>query len=540
MAAREPDLSGEALIARLQDAALYPHPVDGFTILQTHISWLLLTGAYVYKIKKPLDLGFLDFSTLDKRRHYCYEELRLNRRTAPAIYLDVVCVTGSARSLSLDGSGMPIEYAVKMRQFPQQARLDRVLERGELLPEHMDDLAQRLVEFHAAAASAGERSSFGTPQRVYHPVVENFTQMRESISDPTNRRRLERLQAWSKTAHTRLETRLVQRHAAARVRECHGDLHLANLALLDGRVVPFDCLEFNEHLRWIDVMSELAFLIMDLDDRRQSSLGHRVLNAYLQGSGDYAGLEVLRYYLVYRALVRAKVACIRLNQPDLPSAERQAAVTEYRAYLALAELYTQPRPTAIIITRGCSGAGKTSTTAELLEPLGLVRLRSDVERKRLYGLGAMARSGAAPGAGIYTPQAGVRTYARLTELAEIGVRSGYPMLVDATFLARAQRAPFRELAERRGVPFLLLDFQVPDALLQQRVRARHIAGTDASEANLQVLARQLESYQPLDPEERKTALTVDLELADDSARLAANIAERAGLTVPGARAPASA
>jgi len=516
----------QSLIDALQDPGLYDHPVEKFQVVETHISWILLTGPYAYKIKKPVDLGFLDFSTLDKRRFYCEEELRLNRRLAPQLYLEVAAITGALDRPQLGGTGPAIEYAVKMVQFPQDAQLDRVLARGALHAQHIDSLAETVAAFHSRTAVAPADSPFGRPERVREPVMENFTQIKARIEAAHDQAQLERLRAWCVEEHTARYTDLAQRKTDGFIRECHGDMHLANMALIKGEVVLFDCIEFNENLRWIDVISEVAFLTMDLEDRARPDLAYRFLNDYLGITGDYEGLKLLRYYSVYRALVRAKVACIRLDQPGLSATDTETVRELYRGYLTLAEGYvTAPHP-MLLITHGLSGSGKTYLTQELLEQRGALRIRSDVERKRLFGYGAEARTRSDVASGIYTPDASKLTYERLAQLARIIVAAGYTVIVDATFLKRAQRDAFRNLAGRLGVPFAVLDFQAQETTLRQRIVARHEGGRDASEADLAVLEHQLASREPLAPDEQADVIAVDSEQSDSVARAAALLERR--------------
>jgi aminoglycoside phosphotransferase family enzyme/gluconate kinase len=514
-----------ALVRALQNPALYDHPVRGFELVETHISSVLLTGDYAYKLKKPLDLGFLDFSTLEKRRHFCHEELRLNRRLAPQIYLEVLPITGTPENPRLKGPGEPFEYAVKMRQFPQAAQLDRVLARGSLKPAHIDQLARTLAEFHARVAVAGPETAFGTPAAAYFPMGQNFDQIRPLVSAAFHPQ-LARLQTWSERERDRLTETLAARKRDGFVRECHGDVHLANLALLDEQVVIFDCLEFNDNLRWIDVMNEVAFTVMDLDDRGQRVLARRFLNAYLEHAGDYAGLALLRFYQVYRALVRAKVSVIRLGQPGLGSEERAQIENKYRGYADLAERYTQPTKAALLITHGLSGSGKSTLTQALVERLGAVRVRSDVERKRLYGMTAEQRSGSALNGGLYTADAGTRTYERLAELARAVVNAGHTVMLDATFLKRTQRERLRALAQELRAPFLILAFEATEATLRERVAARTLAGVDASEAGLTVLEHQRASAEPLTAAEQEHALVITTDQLPADAELGERVLRR--------------
>ncbi len=514
---------GSTLIDALQNPAAYPHAVERVEVVETHISWVLLTGEIAYKIKKPVDLGFLDFSTLAQRCFYCYEELRLNRRLAPDTYLDVVAITGERDAPQMEGTGAPLEYAVKMRQFPQEMQLDRMLARGELHEDHIDLAAREIAEFHAGIDAASPRTEFGTPERIHKPVRDNFVQIRQSITGDENLERLRHLEEWSERTFRENRATLEARKREGYVRECHGDMHLRNMAYLDERIVIFDCIEFNENLRWIDVMSEVAFLDMDLEDREQSPFARRFLNRYLELGGDYHGLSVLRYYQVYRALVRAKVAAIRLGQADLEEGERAKTYEEYQGYVHLAERYiSAPRP-RLILTHGLSGSGKTTITQPLLEHIGAIRVRSDVERKRLFGLAPGARSDSAVDRGIYTPEATERTYAHLGDLAGALLRDGYTVIVDAACLSRAQRNPFRLLAQELEVPFALLDFQAPEETLRARVGARARTGRDVSEANLKVLEHQLASAEPLQEDEMRSVVTVNTESAVDPAALARRI-----------------
>jgi aminoglycoside phosphotransferase family enzyme/gluconate kinase len=497
------------LIQALQRAEIYDHAVERFEVIETHISWVLLTGAYAYKIKKPVDLGFVDFSTLEKRRFYYYEELRLNRRLAPQLYLAVMPITGTSEAPRLGGTGEAIEYALKMAQFPQQAQLDRVLARGELQPSHIDGLAELIAAFHGSIPVAGQDLPFGLPERLVQPMRENFEQLLPLVQDSSHR--LGPLRGWTEAAYQKLYEALTARKGNGFVRECHGDMHLGNMAFFRGEIVIFDGIDFNENLRWIDVMSELAFLAMDLEERGHPMLAWRLVNAYLTHTGDYAGLAVLRFYQVYRAMVRAKVTCIRLHQGHFAEGEADRLMEQYLGYLGLAESYTRPPSTAILITRGLSGSGKTTLTQTLLERWGAIRIRSDIERKRLFGLTPTASSGSGLGAGLYAAEGTERTYRRLAELASTIITVGHPVIVDAASLKRAQREMFRELAEKHGVPFAILDFRAPEPVLRERIGQRQRWGGDASEADLAVLEHQLVTQEPLTPDEQALAIPVDAE-----------------------------
>ncbi len=499
----------QPLVAGLRRPECYPHPVRRVRVIETHISWVLLTGAWAYKVKKPVNLGFLDFSTPEARRHFCEEELRLNRRLAPQIYDAVVEIRGSPERPRIGGSGPLLEYAVKMREFAQDALADRMLTRRAFGPPHVDQLADAIARFHAVAAVAGEPLPCGTPEGLLAPALQNCEQILAGLTREADRNSLQSLRRWTEREHAARREEFRARRQQGCVRECHGDLHLGNIAVIDGHPIAFDCIEFSDTLRWIDVMSETGFLLMDLEDRERSDLAWRFLNRYLEATGDYAGLGVLRFYLVYRALVRAKVNVLRARQPHLTHKERHGFERLVREYLKLAERFTAPHAAALVITHGVSSAGKTTATQSLIELAEAVRVRSDVERKRLHGLAAFERSGTGLASGIYSRQATAATYNRLLDLAHGIVQAGYPAVVDATFLQRARRDAFRALASQMRVPFLILDFAAPEPILRERVARRLGSATDASEADLAVLERQLATREALAPEEAAVAIRIN-------------------------------
>lgn len=497
------------LFAALTRPECYPHPVDGVQVLETHISWVLLTGEFAYKIKKPVNLGFLDFSTLGLRRHYCEEELRLNRRLAPELYLELVEIRGAPQAPRVGGEGPVLEYAVKMREFPQEALASARLASGKFGALEIDALAARVAEFHAAAPAARPDGRLGSPKAVLSTALQNFEQILPLARKSPDDSALRALRRWTEREFSARQAAFGARKHNGFVRECHGDLHLGNITVLDGHPVPFDCIEFNDELRWIDVMSEVAFVAMDLEDRGRGDLAWRFLNRYLEATGDYDGLDVLRFYLVYRALVRAKVHLMRSRQPRLRRAEKHRLGQAFRGYLQLAGRYAAPAGAALIIAHGLSGCGKTTATQPLLEQLGAVRLRSDLERKRLHGLAPLAASGSELAGGIYTAEATAATYRRLGLLAQVALDAGFPVIVDATLLKRAERESFRAIAERSGAPFLILDFHAPLETLRARVAERLARADDASEADLAVLDRQLAAREPLTPAEMAAAFAVD-------------------------------
>ncbi len=469
-------------------------------LVETHISWVLLTGRLAYKLKKPVHLPFVDFSTLALRKYFCEEEVRLNRRLAPALYLGVVPVCGTLlapRIGSAEDTCQPIDYAVCMQRFPLGALLsERLAERrGGLLPEQLDRLARRMADFHRDAPVAPPVSPADAVDQVLAPVLKVLKQLGAGEGDSAP---VAALQTWVDAQVPDLRKAWRARRSGGAVRECHGDLHLANVVLIDGEATAFDCIEFDPALRWIDVMSDVAFLAMDLKAHDRSDLAFRFLDAYLQRSGDYPGVRVLPLYEVYRAMVRGLVSRIRSASDDARP-----------DYLAWAQRLVQAAggKARLLITHGLSGSGKSTVAGQLLEVAGAIRVRSDVERKRLHGLDALQQS-AGQGLDIYTPEATRRTFERLKECARTALQAGYPVIVDAAFLRRTERERFKTLAAGLGVPFTILSCQATESQLRQRVADRNTVGNDPSEANIAVLERQLASHEPLDGNERAVALEV--------------------------------
>ncbi|MCY1356856.1 hypothetical protein D9M69_433210 [compost metagenome] len=514
----------QTLIAALQNPALYPHPVEASQVIETHISWVLLTGPFAYKIKKPVNFGFLDFTGLDARQHFCNEELRLNQRLTDGLYLEVLPITGSAEAPRLGGDGPAIEYALKMRQFPQSQLLSAVQARGELSAAHIDALARQIADFHARTPAVPSEHPLCAPQAIVAPMRQNFEQIRPLLDDPADLRQLDALEAWTEANIQRLEPLLATRAANGAIRECHGDLHLGNATLLDGQVVLFDCIEFNEPFRLIDIASDAAFLAMDLEDRGLKPLARRFVSAWLEHSGDYAALELLNLYKAYRALVRAKVSLFRLGQEE--DAEQRAAILgQYRRYAALAESYSAIPSRLLAITHGVSAVGKSHVAMRLVEELGAIRLRSDVERKRLFGEQPVGERGRLDG-GIYRQDASVATYQRLHELAGQVLHAGFPVVLDAAYLKREQRQGAGRVAESAGAPFLILDCQAPQTVIASWLEQRQRDGNDPSDATLEVIAAQQASREPLSAEEQGHSKRIDTHESASLDNLIAAIRQR--------------
>lgn len=512
-----------ALVQALCEPAL--HGGHAVRVTETHISWVLLAGEFAYKIKKPVDFGFLDFSTLARRHFFCEEEVRLNRRFAPELYLGVIALSGTPARPEWGGTGEILEYAVKMRRFDDAALGERLFEAGALTPAHIDRLAEDIAAFHARAERAPDDGPLGAPETALAAALHNFPPIRATLENGEDLRELDALHAWTLREFSGIRATLAARRREGRVRECHGDLHLGNLALLDGRLRPFDCIEFNEELRWIDALSETAFLFADVSARGRADLAWRFLNGWLSAAGDYAGLEVFAFYRVYRALVRAKIACLSMREADAETRARLFA--QFRRYFEEAKRAAAPALPRLILTHGFSGSGKSRLARRLCERLPAVLVASDIERKRLAGFAAQDSTASPPGGGIYTPEFTRLTYARLLDLARILLRAGFAVVLDATYLRAAPRRACRELAAELGAAFAILDLRAPETLLRRRVSARSARGDDPSEADEAVLTRQMAASDPLDEAEISCAVPIDTSReADLDALTAALLAKR--------------
>ena len=499
----------DELIRALQDPSLYPHAVKHFSVIETHISWVILTGDYAYKIKKPVNLGFVDFSTLARREHFCNEELRLNRRFAAELYLDVVAIRGTRTQPCLAGDGAVIEYALKMREFTQSSLLNSYASEQRLLPAHIDAMADVIADFHERAQHADDDTAFGCCDTFLKWSRENFRHIEAVLPGHVLPGGFEALKKWCLSLCDTHQDRMNERLANGFVRECHGDLHLGNMALIDGQITLFDCIEFNAELRWIDTASEIAFLAMDLQAHGYPGYCWRFINRYLQACGDYSSVALLRHYLVYRALVRAKVEALRVQPPDSAAPNKPASYRDVSVYLDLATAWSTDTRPALLIMHGFSGSGKSTCARQLVEALGAIQVRSDVERKRLFDLDPYATSASATGQGIYTVDASEQTYDRLAELARTILQAGYTTIVDASFLKASQRDQFTRLASQYEVPHMFITCGAAESVLRERIRQRAAHGTDPSEATLDVLQQQIQSHDPLTEEEQAHALAPD-------------------------------
>ena len=500
-------MSTYSLIKNLLFRELYDHPAPNLSFIETHVSWVILTGKYAYKIKKPVNFEFLDFSTLEKRKYYCEEELRLGQQFASEIYLAIVPITGTIAQPQINGTGPILEYAIKMCEFPQENLLSTLLKQGHLTENIIDQLGELIADFHKKTPVAAQNSRFGLPSEIHAPAIQNFEQIVPLLSNPTDINQLERLEIWTNRQFQQHHTLLKERKKQGFIRDCHGDLHLANIILYNNKPLLFDRLEFNEDLRWTDVIADLAFLMMDLTEKKKIGFANQLVNTYLHSTGDYQGLALLPYYLVYRAIVRAKIALFRLEQPGLSDKEHKKIQKEYYNFIKLAELYTLPSKPCLIITHGFSGSGKTTTAKNSVNYCGAIQISSDIIRKQLFHIPLHTSSNSGLNSGIYTTQATKETYKKLETLAEVIIKANFTVIVDAAFLKHSQRDSFYKLANRLKVPFYILHCKENDSEIQQRIKKR-LNSVSVSEADLTILTQQKKNNDPLTNLEKKLTFII--------------------------------
>ncbi len=495
-------------------------------VIETHISWVFLTGDIVYKVKKPVNLGFVDFTTLEKRHFYCLEELRLNKRLAPELYIDVVSITHENDGVTINGLGSIIDFAVRLNQFDINNQLDVLISHHKLNLQHIQQLAAIIADFHQVIKHTEPGSHFGEPQTIHNATMDSYQHCLELLRDPQDIHRINELKTWSEREYEKIHNFLAARKSHGFVRECHGDLHLGNITIFKGRLTPFDCIEFNPEFRWIDVISEISFLVMDLIARGREDMAAAFLNEYLTRTGDFAGVMGMRYYLVYRSMVRAKVEIIRARQTSREPKHEHTALSNYHHFTELANTLRSTSNPLLIIMHGLSGSGKSTVASKLQQYLFFIHLRSDVERKRLYRLQPTEKSDSGIDRGIYSTEATQKTYDRLFALADTILRSRWIVVVDATFLQHQQRERFHQLAALHNAAFIILDCTAPQSSLEQRIISRATEPDAVSEANLEVLHQQITTDQPITSNEQKFCVAIDTDQAINFPQLAATISRK--------------
>jgi uncharacterized protein len=489
------------LIQQMTQPGFYPHPVqEPVQLIQTHVSYVLLTGEFAYKVKKPVNFGFLDFSTLEKRHYFCQEELRLNQRGASELYLEVLPVTQEGDSFQLGDGSDAVEYVVKMRQFPQATLLSTMFERGELTDELLVKLAGAIAQFHTHAATNDYIRSFGDVAKVRQAFDENYEQTRTYIGGPQTQQQFDETRAYSDRFFAERQTLLASRVEHDCIRECHGDIHLRNICFWQNQLFLFDCIEFNEPFRFVDVMYDIAYIVMDLEAQQRRDLSTLFLNSYVEQTGDWEGLQVLPLYVNRQSYVRAKVTSFLLDIPSVPEAEKQAAKETAALYYRLAWQSTQPRQGQLFLMAGLSGSGKTTTARYLARQLGAIHIRSDAVRKHLAGIPLEQRGDES----VYTPEMTQKTYSRLLELGVLLAQEGYTVILDAKYDRLDLRQAVLTQAQAHQLPYHIVYCTAPLEVLRDRLE--HRTG-DIADATADLLPKQY--LEPLTDAELPYLITVD-------------------------------
>jgi len=504
----------------------YPHAVRAVDLVETHISWVLLTGKFAYKVKRPVHYPFIDLRAPEQRRLLCHEEVRLNRRFAPELYLGVRAIRRRRGAARIGGSGRIVEHAVKMRQFARSQELDALLGTRRIEPAELEAFGGELAGLHERLPVAQGGQEWGHAAAQVAGIRRNAAECvraAETLGGAALLRALQgRLEAWADTALPLLE----RRFATGRVRECHGDLHAGNIVRLGKRLRPFDCLEFDPALRWIDVADEVSFLLADLDARQRPLHAQAFLGGYLTTSGDYQACLLLPVFRAHRALVRAKVLALSATTAGAARAAVREARRGHERYVECAQRALAPRPPRLVLMSGLSGSGKTWLARRLAPTLGAVHVRSDIERKRLVGLAPLARSASALAQRLYGREMTAAVYERLIECAADSLAGGYTTIIDATFGVAAERARFRALAAQLGLPLHIIHCHAPERVLERRILERGRRAADPSEADLEVLHWQEAHFTPPAPHEADAVLDATQRSVGELAREVNGVAPR--------------
>lgn len=484
------------LIEQMLQPGFYPHAVtEPIELIQTHISYVLLTGDYAYKLKKPVNFGFLDFSTLEKRQHFCQEELRLNQRAAGELYLEVLPVTLVGEQYHLGETSKPVEYVLKMRQFPQELLFSTLFEQGKLDETQLEELGGVVAKYHAQAQTNDYISSFGEVPQVRAAFDENYEQTQKYIGSPQTQAQFAETKQYTDKFFAERPELFVSRIQNRYIRECHGDLHLKNIALWHDKIMLFDCIEFNEPFRFVDVMYDVAFAVMDLEARQRKDLGNAFLNAYIEQTGDWEGLQILPLYLSRQAYVRAKVTSFLLDDASVPQKVKEEATKTAANYYKQAWEYTQPKQGQLILMSGLSGSGKSTTAKYLARQLNAIHIRSDAVRKHLGGIALKERGGD----DLYTPEMTQKTYARLLNLGIILASQGFSVILDAKYDQQPLRQEAIAQAEKHQILLKIIYCTAPLEVLQERLVNRT---NDIADATVNLLESQIKQAEPFSDAEK--------------------------------------
>lgn len=491
------------LISKMQQRDFYPHAVsEKIEVIQTHASYVLLTGNYAYKLKKEVDFGFLDYSTLAKRKHFLEVELQLNQKIAPELYLAVMPIGYHGDELALGASGEIVEYTLKMRQFSQANLFNNLLEAGQLSSDRMVELGKIVAQFHQTATTNDYISSFGTVAKIRAAFTENYQQTQRYIGKVQTEEQFAATQAYTDRFFEERQDLFQTRIKQQKIRECHGDLHLKNICLWQNKIKLFDRIEFNESFRFVDTIYDVAFTVMDLEARQKPDFANAFLNSYLEYTGDWQGLFLLPLYLCRQAYVRAKVNSFLLDDPEVSEAVKQKAAKLASDYYRQAYWYTQDKSGSLILMSGLSGSGKSTVAKNIARQQGAIQIRSDVVRKHLAGI-SLDESGKDS---IYSAAMTQKTYDRLLELGIMLAQAGFTVILDAKYDRLAYRQPAINRANSLDLPLKIIQCTAPEPVLRDRLNQRQ---GDVSDATADLIASQQKNAEAFTDEEQAYVTTID-------------------------------
>ncbi|NEP12281.1 MAG: AAA family ATPase [Symploca sp. SIO2C1] len=492
-----------SLVEQMGQQEFYPHPVtEPIELIQTHGSYVFLTGDYAYKVKKSVNFGFFDYSTLLQRQNFCRQELRMNQPVAPDIYLQVLPITQTGTKFVLDGTDEPIEYVLKMHQFPQEALLSTMFKQGKLREVQMEELGRVIAQFHSSAQTNDYIRSFGEVTKIRQSIEDNYQQSQKSIGVTQTQQQYEEIKQFTDTFLNQRQELFAQRQENNWIRECHGDLHLRNICLWHNKIQLFDRIEFNESFRFVDVMYDVAFTVMDLEEGERRDLGNAFLNTYIEQTGDWEGLQVLPLYLSRQAYVRGKVISFLLDDPAVPEQAKQEAAVRASKYYHLAWKYTKTHQGRLILMSGLSGSGKTTVARQLGRRLGAIHLRTDAVRKQLAGIPLEQRGGKE----LYTPAMSKKTYARLLELGIMLANGGLTVILDGKYDRQSLRGEAIRQANYHQLPLEIIHSTAPESILRDRLTSRT---GDISDATADLLQSQQAAAEPFTDAEKPLVTTLD-------------------------------
>jgi uncharacterized protein len=491
------------LIQHMLLPEFYPHPVImPIELIQTHASIVLLTGSFAYKLKKPVNFGFLDYSTIANRKHFCEEEIRLNQRGAKELYLAVLPISQQGHKYQFGHDGEVVDYAVKMVQFPQSALLSNLFESGQITSDDIVEMGQVVARFHAEAQTSEYISSFGTVVKIRQSIDNNYRQTEKYIGRSQTQPQYTETKAYTDRFLIENEQLFLDRIAGGFIRECHGDLHLRNICYWQHKILLFDCIEFNEPFRFVDTMYDVAFAVMDLEARGRKDLANRFLNAYAEQTGDWAGLQVLPLYLTRQAYVRAKVTSFLLDDPGISIKDRVAALAAATNYYRQAWEYTRTKQGRLIMISGLSGSGKSTLGQRIAESVGGIQIRSDAVRKHLGGIPLLAKGDDS----LYTPDMTARTYQKVLLLGTKLAVQGFTVILDAKYDRQSLRTAVINLAQSEGIPLDIIHCTAPVSILVDRLAQRT---GDIADATVDLLASQQAAWEDFSPIEAQYVTTID-------------------------------